>query len=68
MEGIDPSVGIAMSTTIGYTGFFVGPPLIGFLSDQLGLRLALCFVLFLFVMMLLLVLRISRKEQVKLKV
>ena len=67
MEGIDPSVGIAMSTSIGYAGFFVGPPLIGFLSDQIGLRLALCFVLFLFVMMLLLVISIYRKEQMKLK-
>jgi len=67
MEGIEPSVGIAMSTTIGYAGFFVGPPLIGFLSDQIGLRLALCFVLFLFVIMLLLVLRIYRKEQMKLR-
>ncbi len=52
MEGVEPSTGIAMATTIGYTGFFVGPPTIGFLSDYFGLRLGLCFTLFLFFVML----------------
>ncbi|WP_286278745.1 hypothetical protein [Naasia aerilata] len=31
--------------TIGYVAFLVGPPLIGFLADQVGLLLALCVVL-----------------------
>lgn len=65
MEGIDPSVGIAMSTTIGYTGFFVGPPLIGLLSDYFGLRWALCFVLILFVVMLFIVFQLYQKEKLK---
>lgn len=50
-SGVNPSVGIAMATTIGYAGFFVGPPTIGFLSDAFGLRLGLAFTLLLFVMM-----------------
>jgi MFS family permease len=54
-EGVDPSSGIAMATSIGYAGFFVGPPSIGFLADHFGLRLALCFTLILFGVMLFLV-------------
>jgi MFS family permease len=50
-EGIKPSVGIAMATTIGYAGFFVGPPIIGFLADSFGLRIGLCFTLCLFAVM-----------------
>ena len=59
-EGINPSVGIAMATTIGYTGFFFGPPLIGFLSHAYGLQIAFCFTLSLFAVMLFLVLRLKR--------
>lgn len=33
--------GIAAVASIGYAGFLPGPPVIGFLSDHLGLRLAL---------------------------
>ncbi|AWV99149.1 hypothetical protein DJ013_13615 [Arcticibacterium luteifluviistationis] len=54
-KGVKPAVGIAMATSIGYTGFFVGPPSIGFLSDIFGLRLALSVVLLLFGLMLYLV-------------
>jgi MFS family permease len=50
-SGVNPSIGIAMATTIGYAGFFVGPPTIGFLSDAFGLRIGLGFTLFLFAMM-----------------
>ncbi|MFC6616459.1 MFS transporter [Deinococcus radiophilus] len=35
------SRGIATVATIGYAGFLLGPPLIGFLSDAVGLRTAL---------------------------
>lgn len=56
--GVGPSAGIAMATTIGYTGFFVGPPVIGFLSDLYGLRFALMMVLLLFAVMWLLVRRL----------
>ena len=36
-----PARGIAMVATIGYGGFLVGPPLIGFLAGQVGLGNAL---------------------------
>nr|MCU0324560.1 MFS transporter [Spirosomataceae bacterium] len=61
-EGVIPSVGIAMATTIGYAGFFVGPPTIGFLADTFGLRIGLGFSLALFLIMLLLVSRIKIKD------
>lgn len=54
-EGVAPSVGIAMATTIGYAGFFVGPPIIGFLSDAFSLKIGLLFTLALFVVMFFLV-------------
>ena len=59
MEGLSPSVGIAMATTIGYMGFFVGPPVIGFLSDAFGLTIGLCFTLSLFFVMFGLILKIK---------
>jgi MFS family permease len=55
-KGIQPATGIAMASTIGYTGFFVGPPAIGFLSDAFGLRIGLGYTLALFVLMLVLIL------------
>jgi MFS family permease len=56
-EGVTPSVGIAMSTTIGYTGFFIGPPVIGYLSDLFSLKIGFVFTLILFVIMFFLVLK-----------
>lgn len=67
MKGIEPSVGIAMATTIGYTGFFVGPPTIGFLADEFGLRIGLGFILILFIAMLFLILKIN-SEQPKVRI
>ncbi|OJJ15617.1 hypothetical protein BKI52_37675 [marine bacterium AO1-C] len=46
--GVSPGEGIAMATTIGYAGFFVGPPIIGFMADEFGLRAGLLFALSLF--------------------
>lgn len=54
--GVSPGVGIAMATTIGYAGFFVGPPTIGYLSEHFGLKLGLAFVLVLFGVMAVMVL------------
>ena len=54
-EGVTPSVGIAMATTVGYAGFFIGPPVIGYLADIFSLRIGLLFTLSLFVVMLILV-------------
>lgn len=50
-KGVSATAGISMASSIGYTGFFVGPPTIGFLADTFGLKLGLGVVLFLFLMM-----------------
>jgi hypothetical protein len=41
IPGVPPGTGIAAVTTLGYCGFVVGPPLIGFAADQISLRVAL---------------------------
>ncbi|MBM1170760.1 MFS transporter [Microvirga arabica] len=38
MKGIPPSMGVAMVATLGYGGLLMGPPLIGFGGEILGLR------------------------------
>ena len=60
-EGVAPSVGIAMATTIGYAGFFVGPPIIGYIADVFSLRIGLLFSLVLFVVMFILSNRFIKK-------
>jgi MFS family permease len=62
LKNISPSAGISMATSIGYTGFFIGPPAIGFLAETFGLRIGLVFVLGLFVLMTIVLMRISEKE------
>jgi len=52
IPGLDPAAGIAIASTIGYSGFFVSPPTIGYLADGFGLRIGLCFVLALLLLML----------------
>ncbi len=54
MEGLAPGVGISMVSTIGYSGFLLGPPIIGFIADWQTLRTGMLFIAFLFVMMTLL--------------
>ena len=44
VRSLPPGVGIAGVSTMGYAGFLVGPPAIGFTSDTFGLRIALGFV------------------------
>jgi len=53
--GIQPGVGIAAATTIGYSGFVVGPPLIGFIADASDLRIALGILGIMFLIMAVLV-------------
>jgi len=48
---LPPGVGLAMVTTVGYSGFLFGPPIIGFLADWQTLRIALIFVGILFLLM-----------------
>ena len=42
-----PSVALAAVSTVGFTGFLVGPPVIGFIAHETGLRIALLLVLLL---------------------
>jgi MFS family permease len=44
-------VGLAMVTTVGYSGFLFGPPIIGFIADLSNLRIGLLLVIVLFVVM-----------------
>jgi len=64
LRNISPSAGISMATSIGYTGFFIGPPTIGYLAEAFGLRIGLGFVLFLFVFMAGILVFISKENSV----
>ncbi|HEY3405988.1 MAG TPA: MFS transporter [Ohtaekwangia sp.] len=61
-KDLPPGVGLAMVTTVGYSGFLFGPPIIGFLADWQNLRVALGVVAFLFVIMTILGLRYRVKN------
>ncbi|WP_367390955.1 MFS transporter [Lewinella sp. LCG006] len=66
IPGLSPGVGISMVTSIGYAGFLVGPPVIGFLSDWQGLRFGMAFVLLLFLTMLILnIFAVRRQRKVR---
>lgn len=56
-KSLPSGVGLAMVTTVGYSGFLFGPPVIGYLADWSSLRLALAAVVVLFVIMTILGLR-----------
>ena len=56
-RNLPSGVGLAMVTTVGYSGFFFGPPIIGFLADSSSLRYSLIFVVVLFITMTILGLR-----------
>ena len=63
LPNIEPSVGLAMVTTISYAGFFLGPPIIGFLSDISSLPIAFCYTLSLFFVMLYLIFKKNFSEK-----
>jgi MFS family permease len=50
-KGLPSGVGLAMVTTVGYSGFLFGPPIIGFVADLFSLRIGLLLVVTLFVVM-----------------
>jgi MFS family permease len=50
-KDLPPGVGLAMVTTVGYSGFLFGPPIIGFIAQWQNLRIALALVALLFVVM-----------------
>lgn len=41
IPGVPPSAGIAAVTTMGFTGFLIGPPLMGWIAEWTSLRTAL---------------------------
>lgn len=47
IEGVQPSVGLASLTTFSLVGFMCGPPFIGFIAEEIGLRGGFSFLLFL---------------------
>lgn len=49
--GLASGVGIAMVTTVGYTGFLIGPPIIGFIAESQSLQVSLFAVVALFFLM-----------------
>jgi MFS family permease len=54
------SVALAAVSTIGFTGFLIGPPLIGFIAHEIGLRAALALVILLGIVIIVLARRAVR--------
>lgn len=50
-KDLPPGVGLAMVTTVGYSGFLFGPPIIGLIAEWQSLRISLGLVAVLFVVM-----------------
>ena len=63
-KGLPSSVGLARVTTVGYSGFLFGPPIIGFFADWQTLRIALLLVVALFVTMTALSVRYERLNEI----
>jgi MFS family permease len=61
-KDLPPGVGLAMVTTVGYSGFLFGPPIIGFIAQWQNLRVALGLVALLFVVMTFL--SLQRKDSI----
>ncbi len=58
-KSMAPSAAIAAVSSIGFMGFLFGPPIIGFIAQETGLRLALTIVAFLGLMIWLLSIRMK---------
>ena len=58
-KGLPHGVGLAMVTTVGYSGFMFGPPIIGFVADWTSLRYSMALVVGLFITMTILGIRYS---------
>jgi MFS family permease len=50
-KDLPAGVGLAMVTTVGYSGFLFGPPIIGFIADVYNLKAGLFFITLLFTLM-----------------
>ena len=60
-SGLSASASVAAVATVGYSGFLIGPPVIGLVADQIGLPLALGLVVALLVAILPAIALISRR-------
>jgi MFS family permease len=47
-----PGLGLAMNGTLGYAGFLLAPPVIGFMSDSVGLKMAMVVPVIAFMMLM----------------
>ena len=61
-KSMPPAVALSAVSSVGFTGFLVGPPIIGFLAQGLGLRLALFILVILGIMIWLLAFK-ARSDQ-----
>ena len=61
-KSMAPSAAIAAVSSIGFLGFLFGPPIIGFIAQETGLRLALSIVAFLGLMIWLLSIRMKTNQ------
>jgi len=59
IRGVSPAQGIAGVATMGYSGFLIGPPLIGISAEWLGLRLALLLIVICCIIITLTAIRLS---------
>jgi fucose permease len=58
-----PGLGLAMNGTLGYTGFLLAPPVIGFMSETVGLKLAMIVPVLAFMMLMSSHLRKTRMDR-----
>jgi len=56
-------VALAAVSTVGFSGFLFGPPVIGFIAHETGLRLALVLVLILAVVIAILASRMKTNKE-----
>jgi MFS family permease len=61
-KSMAPSAAIAAVSSIGFMGFLFGPPIIGFIAQETGLRIALSIVAFLGMMIWLLSIRMKADQ------
>lgn len=55
-----PSIALASVSTMGFFGFLVGPPIIGFLAEALGLQISFSFIAFMALLVIILASRLKR--------
>ena len=61
-KNMAPSAALSAVSSVGFTGFLIGPPMIGFIAHQVGLRISLIIVAFLGSMIYLLSLKVKSSD------